>query len=764
MNQPELSRDDLAAMYVDELPYEPYPVQEEALLAWFTSDQGVLVCAPTGSGKTLIAEAAIFEALQLGTRVYYTTPLIALTDQKLAELQQSAVRWGFKETDIGLVTGNRRVNPEAKVLVVVAEILLNRLLRQDIFDFGDVDAIVMDEFHSFNDRERGIVWEFSLGLLPKHVRLLLLSATVGNSVEFIHWLSRSHKRRLELVQSDDRKIPLTFQWLPDMMLSEQIEAMASGGEESRKVPGLVFCFNRDQCWSVAEQLKGKNLLRDGQKKLLTVELEKHDWSIGVGPKMRQLLMRGVGVHHAGLLPRYRRIVEDMFQEKLLSIAICTETLAAGINLPARSVVIPSLLKGPPGKKKILEASGAHQMFGRAGRPQYDTEGFVFGLPHEDDVKILRWRVKYDAIPEDTKDPKLRRAKKALKKKMPTRRATQQYWTEAQFEKLITAPADKLQSRGDIPWRLLAHMLKASPDVKVLRELVSKRLTDEKGTEMNRRTLHQMLMTLWRTGYVDLKPTPPKEPEVDQAAQTLIGSVEEEPYSPDFAYPTESMDRLLLLRGVNPLYGVFLINQLGGADRNELIQAMESLLQMSGSVARFVRVPPREELPPGPLALNRLDVQLLQLGLVSPEQLGAAVEAPEEPKEPRGAWDDDERVFVLTIAEKLKILFQHLYAVHDVRIQPVWVAGELLEFGGDFNKYVTSKRLQKQEGILFRHLLRLILLIQEFTQITPPDMEQQDWLDELRDISDRLTESCRAIDPSSTEKTLEQTQNLNLDDC
>jgi hypothetical protein len=216
---------------------------------------------------------------------------------------------------------------------------------------------------------------------------------------------------------------------------------------------------------------------------------------------------------------------------------------------------------------------------------------------------------------------------------------------------------------------------------------------------------------------------------------------------------------LLLRGVNPLYGVFLINQLGGADRNELIQAMESLLEMPGSVARFVRVPSHDELPPGPLAVNRLDVHLLQLGLVSPEQLGAAIES----EEPRGAWDDDERVFVLSIAEKLKILFDHEYAVYGVRVQPVWVAGELLEFGGDFNNYVTSKRLQKQEGILFRHILRLILLIQEFTQITPPDMEQQDWLDELNDIGDRLTESCRAMDPSSTEKTLEQARNRDLEE-
>ena len=141
-------------------------------MAWFTENQGVLVCAPTGTGKTLIAEAAIFEALQLGKTAYYTTPLIALTDQKFRELQETVVRWGYSADDVGLVTGSRKVNSQAKILVVVAEILLNRLLHTEAFDFADVWAVVMDEFHSFNDLERGIVWEFGLGLLPAHVKTL----------------------------------------------------------------------------------------------------------------------------------------------------------------------------------------------------------------------------------------------------------------------------------------------------------------------------------------------------------------------------------------------------------------------------------------------------------------------------------------------------------------------------------------------------------------------------------------------------------------
>src|SRR4051794_11542688 len=244
------TRDELASRYLEQLPYTPYPVQEEALLAWFTAEQGVLVCAPTGTGKTLIAQAALYEALHTGSIAYYTTPLIALTDQKFQEMQAAAERWGFSRDDIGLITGNRKVNPDARILVVVAEILLNRLLHPDGFDFSRVSAVVMDEFHSFADPERGIVWELSLAMLPAHIRLLLLSATVGNAGEFVTWLARCHGRRVELVEGKDRRVPLTYHWIPDLFLNEHLVEMAKGPPDTRKTPALVFCFNRDECWSV----------------------------------------------------------------------------------------------------------------------------------------------------------------------------------------------------------------------------------------------------------------------------------------------------------------------------------------------------------------------------------------------------------------------------------------------------------------------------------------------------------------------------------
>lgn len=716
------------------------------MLSWFTADQGVLVCAPTGTGKTLIAEAAIFEALQLGKRVYYTTPLIALTDQKFEEIRESVVKWGFSPDDVGLVTGNRQVNGNAKVLVVVAEILLNRLLDNESFDLSEDWAVVMDEFHSFNDPTRGIVWEFGLALLPTNVKTMLLSATVGNSVEFINWLKHRHDRQLTLVQGTERKVPLTFRWIGDELLGDQIEDMVRGSAEDRKSPALIFCFNREECWTVAEQLKGRKLLDESHQKELATRLADFDFSEGAGPKLKQILMRAVGVHHAGVLPKYRRIVEELFQEKLLSVCACTETLAAGINLPARSVVLPSIIKGPPGKKKVVDPSSAHQMFGRAGRPQFDTEGYVFALAHEDDVKIARWKEKYDSIPEDTKDPGLLKARKALKKKMPKRRESQQYWNEAQFEKLRDAPPLNLSSHGPLPWRLLAHMLQISPKIEPIRELVKKRLLDSGRAQKAQENLDEMLMTLYRAGYVELEPKPVIQAEGEESS-------DDSTYRAEFAYPTDRAAFLAELRAINPLYGMFMINQLGIADQSEWIQAFESVLELPLSVGKSIRVPNHDELPPGPLQIERLDEKLLSLGLASQEELVGKPKNEDEDK-PRSLYDDDP-VYVLTLSEKLRLLFNYDFPnVHDVRTNSVWCVGELLEFN-DFNKYVTGRKLQKQEGMVFRHALRMVLLIDEFARICPPERDPDDWADELYDVADQLAEICKAVDPHSTEKALEE---------
>ncbi|MDR0704190.1 MAG: DEAD/DEAH box helicase [Planctomycetaceae bacterium] len=764
-----LSREDIAFMYLEQLPFEPYPFQEEAILGWFSSEQGALVCAPTGMGKTLIAEAGIYEAMKTGKKAYYTTPLIALTEQKYREIQAALERWGYNKHYVGLVTGNRRENPDAPILVVVAEILFNRLLtaqsNADTFHFDDITTVVMDEFHHFADMERGMVWEFTLNLLPKHIRTLLISATVGNAYDFVAWLRDNVQRRLTLIESFERKVPLTYQWIGDQLLTEQLELMTHGDEESRLTPALVFCFDRNECWNIADQVRGRDLITPERQKIITQNLECYDWKEGAGPHLKQLLLRGVGIHHAGVLPKYRRIVEDLFQQKLLSICVCTETLAAGINLPARSVVLPSILKGKPGEKKLIESSSAHQIFGRAGRPQYDHHGFVFALAHEDDVKIGRWKAKYDQIPEDTKDPKLREMKKKLKKKAPTRRTTEQYWTEEQFLKLKEMPPGKLASRGVIPWRFLTHIISLDHHIDPIRKIVGRRLMSEKWVREGQKKLDEMLLTLSNAGFIKLEKENENTHEPVSAAQPV--SPDQTEFNFSFVYPTERLPELMKFRGVHPLYGMFLLQHLGFADRAERLQAFESLLELPPSIGPSVRVPKQDILPNGTLSTERLDSMLLSLGLATADELVPKTEEEEEEEREKrrhfGGWAE-ERFYVIPLAEKLRRLFEYEYPTVEVRINPVWAAGEiLLEFKGDFNKYVVSRAIQKQEGVIFRHLLRLILLLEEFMEMTPVDGSLDDWKADLTEMTETLIACCTKVDPQSTEETLEHAKENAIDE-
>lgn len=702
--------------------------QRDALEAWYASGEDILVTSPTGTGKTLIAEGALFEALNGGRTAYYTTPLIALTEQKFREMQAAAVRWGFPADSVGLVTGNRQVNPDAPVRVVVAEILLNRLLHPGNFDFDRVAVVVKDEFHTFRDPERGIVWELSLSLLPRHVRLLLLSATVGRPESFTNWLRKSHGRQMQLLQGRERRVPLTYEWVDDLLLEELLVELVRGGKKGRRSPCLVFCFNRRECWSVAERLKGRPLVDGNRKRKLAARLRDSDLSDGAGPNLRQLLLRGVGIHHAGVLPKYRRVVEQLFQRRLLPVVICTETLSAGINLPARSVVLKSLVKGPPRRKRALDATTAHQIFGRAGRPRWDRRGFVLALAPEEEVKLLRRKRRLESIPARTRKSAFRQARKSLARRMRSRRQARPSWDRSQFRRLVAARPAVLASRGPLPWRYLAYLLKRSPQVDEVRTMVGKRLLSARAVQSAQGALNDMLLTLRLGGYVTLDPEPPPQDEISTD------------YRPVLAKATLRLDRLLAFRGINPLYGDFLSEMLPKGSRSERIQALESVLELSGAVARAVPVPESRRLDPGPLETTCLDPELVRLGPTGDTQSTLRQHLLEAGPGP-------------TLAAKLRLVFDgRLPQVTQLKVRPVWAAGDLLDLGGNFNRFVHSRGLVRQEGILFRHMLRLALLCGEFAAL--PNWDAACGCD-LEEVALALRRSCRRIDPESTDRFLER---------
>ena len=716
-----MDRDEICARFLEVVEFDLYPYQEEALLAWFEEKDGVLVCAPTGMGKTLIAEAAVFEALHTRRQLYYTTPLIALTDQKYRDLQDQVERWGFSRDDVGLITGNRRENPGALVRVVVAEILLNHLLspEAEMADLSEVGAVVMDEFHNFNDRDRGIVWELSLVLLPAHVRVLLLSATVGNPLEFGRWLRKEHGRNLRVILSDERRVPLEFNWVGEKLLTEQLPAMASGDDGEMRTPALVFCFVRDACWELAERLKGLPLIPEATRVEIRAYLDgvKEDFIEGVGPKLKQILIRGVGVHHAGVLPKHKEVVETLFLRKLVPLVVCTETLAAGINLPARSVVLSTLIKGKRGEKKLIPASSAHQMFGRAGRPQFDTQGYVYAMIHEDDVKIFKWRKKYDQLDPNSKDPGILRARKSLERKRPTRRKTEQYWSEGQFRQLIDAGPANLLSRSMIGYSVLLFLLTKTNSVEAVRLFLSKRFNTAEHIAQFEQQLEYMLANLSELGYVT----------------RLEGG--------DAVTLLPSFDRLLAFRSVDPLYGAFLTERLVRSDFNEKVLALESVLSMPPAIARKARIP---DMPAGTLQTEELEPLMISMGVVLTRP---------DPKERDDEWlpDPDEEIKEPpTFPEMLKIAFEaRLAAPESIDVQPKWVAGGVFEANCDFFPYVRARNLVKQEGIILRHLLRLVLLAGEFHALTQDPEYQR--------IAELATRACHHVDPRYTDRFLEQSE-------
>jgi hypothetical protein len=415
---------------------EPYPVQELAITHIFAG-KSVLVTVPTGTGKTLMAKAALHAAVGRGQRAVYTTPLRALTEQKYRELCAD-----FGDDNVGFATGDYKVNRDAPIQVEVAEILWNRIVADK--NVCPAEIVVMDEGHYFNDPERGYVWEQSIIGLDPRSQLVVLSATVGHPERFCHWVELTRRVPMELVDSRERKVPLVHEYREAMMI-DTVRELAFTGD----VPAIVFVFGREQCFEVARLLKSCRRFTSDEEKAKAEKLcDEALLPTGASKELRPLLTHGIGIHHAGILPRYKQLVEQLALERLIKFVVSTETIAAGINLPAKTVVFPALRKFIKQQARLITAAEYHQMAGRAGRPQFDDRGLAITLAPEEIVSDLKKQLK-DAARRPAYDEA--KVKKSIynKAKSDAQKKGDIVWTPEVHAELVKGEPAELRSKTKI---------------------------------------------------------------------------------------------------------------------------------------------------------------------------------------------------------------------------------------------------------------------------------------------------------------------------
>lgn len=416
-----------------------YPHQEDALLAIVAGDH-VIATTPTGSGKSLIAAQALFTALATGQTGYYTAPLKALVSEKFFELISL-----FGAHNVGMVTGDVSINPHAPIICATAEILANIALREG--SDADVGIAVADEFHFYADPQRGWAWQVPILELTttQHV---LLSATLGDT----SWLEQDLEKRtgcsVSVISNAERPVPLHYTWSLDP-ISEVIQDLVA----SHMAPVYVVYFSQREAVAGAQSLLGMSLISRERKEQIAATLGNFRFGKGFGQTLSKLLRSGIGVHHAGLLPRYRRLVERLTQEGLLAVICGTDTLGVGINVPIRTVLLSALTKFDGAKMRHLNAREFHQIAGRAGRAGFDTIGYVVVQAPEYEIENER------RLRKAGDDPlKIKRVQKVK----PEEGKLQ--WSKITFEKLRDKSPETLTSRLHISHAMVLNLMQRTDPV------------------------------------------------------------------------------------------------------------------------------------------------------------------------------------------------------------------------------------------------------------------------------------------------------------
>jgi hypothetical protein len=632
--------------WVSDEGIEPYPAQEEALLE-VMSGRHVVLATPTGSGKSLVAMAVHFRAICAGRRSFYTSPIKALVSEKFFELcRQLGAR------HVGMLTGDAAINPDASVVCCTAEVLANMALR----DGADarLDYAVLDEFHFYSDHDRGIAWQIPLLTLPR-VKFLLMSATLGDVSQFERELEAFTGVEVAVVRSEQRPVPL--EWV---YRETPIHETVSDLVESGKAPVYVVSFTQRECADQAQAFTSINVCTKQEKSAIAAEIAGVRFDTPYGKDVKRLLAHGIGLHHAGLLPKYRSIVERLSQRGLLKIISGTDTLGVGVNVPIRTVLFGKLCKYDGEKVRILSVRDFKQISGRAGRKGFDEQGSVVAQAPEHVIENKKLEAKAAAA---------KGKKKFVRKKPPERGYVP--WDESTFHKLVDSAPEPLESRFEITHGILLSMMSREIDENArdggyrrLVELIARSYERDGAKRHHRRNAASLFRDLRSAGIIEL---------VDGAVRGRPAVRVAEDLQRDFSlHHTLSLYLLDALEQLDPMSETYAV---------DVLTLVETILEHPHAVLRR--------------QVDKLKTDLVSRLKAEGVEYEQRMEELDRVEHPKPNVDFIYRTFDAFRA-------RHPW-VRGENIRPKSVARDMVERFCSFNDYVQLYGLGRSEGVLLRYL-------------------------------------------------------------
>lgn len=623
------------------LGLELYPAQEEAIFALLDAKH-VVLSTPTGSGKSMVAMAMMFKALCEGKIAYYTCPVKALVNEKFFDLCRT-----FGANNVGLMTGDATVNPSAPLICSTAEILSNQTVRGAR---TVVDYVVMDEFHYYGDKERGIAWQIPLIALPK-TTFLLMSATLGDMSSIIKRLETFSGREVVHVRGMQRPVPLEFGYRDELIHETVTDLVRSG-----RAPVYVVNFTQRSAAEQAQALTSLDFTSKEEKLALKAILTKERFPSPYGKELLRFLRAGIGLHHAGLLPRYRRLVERLAQQGLLKIVSGTDTLGVGVNIPIRTVLFTQLCKYDGIKDGILPARDFHQVSGRAGRKGFDDQGYVVALAPAHTVENKRLSEKSNG-------------KKFVRRQPPKKGFV--HWDQSTFLRLIDATAESLSSQFQVSHGLLLSVLQsenADPrrgaGYRRLLDLIAHCHESDVLKRRHKRNAAKMFRALRQAGLIELR-------RDDRARNP---------------YPVAS-DELQHEFSLNQTLGLYLVETMDLLDPALETYAFDVLALVESILEN-----------PRTLLIAQLD-RAKDDRMAELRAEGAEYEARMAELE-KVNWPKPNSEFIY---ETFNDFADRHPWVGQENISPKGIARELLEQHASFNDFVRSLGVARSEGVLLRYL-------------------------------------------------------------